>query len=732
MATSTSRARQRPSDEEILGVLEGEVRTSRFSPFYLAGLFVVAVAMIMLPVIYVGLIIGVGYAMYFHATHSVGIFDSGPGGGRWRALVYIAPFIIGVVLIAFMIKPLFARNRRDAMGMVIDANNEPLLPAYIEKLCRSMHAPVPRELRVDCAVNAAAALKHGIFGGSLTLVIGLPLVTHLSLRELTSVLAHEFGHFSQRVGMRVSYVIKSVNAWFSRVVYERDSWDDKLLELSESSEGYVGIVVLMVRFMVWLTRRVLWVLMMLGHMISCFMSRQMEYAADRCAGLVAGSEAAGGALSKLLRLSVAEQLAYAQLREFWRERRLVDDLPVLITGKVREVPEKLLEELAETGPRAGARAFSTHPPTQERVRRIGKLEAQGIIHRDGPARLLIRNFDAIARAATLVHYREMIDRNITTKNLISGKRMLQEQAEANRETKAVAAYFGHDIYTCRPVLFDQPHIPSVKDPKETVKRLKDTHGKIGRAVCKIAQVYRNYDEAEDGLVAAAQASALIRAKVRIEPKEFKIKESTLEAVDVARKRCESLKRKEGEVLLTYEKVLRLRMTLALELLSVPEIAKRIRDADRLFREAKRVVSVLARLRDFFSRFGQFRTDYETGGVLFRAVGHDPENAALLEMVRTRFGNMIEFVRECRADLRDVEYPFVHASGKISVAQYAVEYVPSEGDLGEVLHVINTFSENMMALYVRALARLAYIARQVEEVLGLREFQVQEEGPEERR
>lgn len=730
MATSRRRARQRPSDEEILGVLEGEVRTSRFSVFYLAGLLIVAVAMITLPVIYVGLIIGVGYAMYLHATHSVAIFDSSLGGGRWRVLVYIAPFIIGVVLIAFMIKPLFARNRRDAMGMVIDSNNEPLLPAFIEKLCGSMGAPVPREIKVDCAVNAAAGLKHGIFGRSLTLVIGLPLVAHLSLRELTGVLAHEFGHFSQWIGMRVSYVIISVNAWFHRVVYERDSWDDKLLELSESSDGYVVIVVMMVRFMVWLTRRVLWVLMMLGHMISCFMSRQMEYAADRCAGLVAGSDAAGGALSKLLSLSIAEKLAYAQLREFWRERRLVDDLPVLITGKVNEVPEKLLQEFAETGPSVGTKVFSTHPPIPERVRRIKKLEAKAIIRRDGPARLLFRNFDAIAKAATLVHYRQMIDRNITTENLISGKRMLQEEEEANRESKAAGAYFGHNIYACRPILFDQPHIPPVKDCKETVKNLKDTHQRIGKAVFKIAQVYRNYDEAEDDLVAAAQASALIRANVKIDPKEFKIKRSTLDAVDVARRRCESVKRQEGEVLLTYEKVLRLRMTLALQLLTVPEIAKRIKDTDGLLREAKRVVSVLARLRDFFGRFSQFRTDYATGGVLLRAAGHDPENAALFEMVRSRLRAMIEFVRECRSDLRDVAYPFAHGSGKISVAQYAVEYLPGEGDPGEALHAIDTFSENMMALYVRALGRLAYIARQVEEVLGLPEFQVEEDSAEE--
>lgn len=52
------------------------------------------------------------------------------------------------------------------------------------------------------------------------LTIGLPLVAGLSLQQLAGVLAHEFGHFSQGAGMRLTYIVRSINAWFLRVVYE--------------------------------------------------------------------------------------------------------------------------------------------------------------------------------------------------------------------------------------------------------------------------------------------------------------------------------------------------------------------------------------------------------------------------------------------------------------------------------------------------------------------------------
>ena len=55
----------------------------------------------------------------------------------------------------------------------------------------------------------------------MVLLIGLPLAAGLSLRQFAGVLAHEFGHFSQGFGMRLTYVIRSINIWFMRVVYER-------------------------------------------------------------------------------------------------------------------------------------------------------------------------------------------------------------------------------------------------------------------------------------------------------------------------------------------------------------------------------------------------------------------------------------------------------------------------------------------------------------------------------
>ncbi len=58
---------------------------------------------------------------------------------------------------------------------------------------------------------------------------------------------------------------------------------------------------------VWLSRRILWALMQVGHGVSCFMLRQMEYDADRYECQVAGSDAFRETMLRLAELDVASE-----------------------------------------------------------------------------------------------------------------------------------------------------------------------------------------------------------------------------------------------------------------------------------------------------------------------------------------------------------------------------------------------------------------------------------------
>ena len=56
------------------------------------------------------------------------------------------------------------------------------------------------------------------------LTIGLGLVSTLNVSEFKAVIAHEFGHFSQK-SMKIGSYIHSANTIIHDMIYNRDKWD---------------------------------------------------------------------------------------------------------------------------------------------------------------------------------------------------------------------------------------------------------------------------------------------------------------------------------------------------------------------------------------------------------------------------------------------------------------------------------------------------------------------------
>ena len=198
---------------------------------YRVGILVVAGAMVLLPIVYLLLIVATAYGVYFHLTQNVGMLEYGSGRGwLFVLLAYLTPLVAGATMVVFMIKPLFAcPAKRDGLRS-LNPEDEPILFNFVNRLCDTLGAPTPKRIEVDCDVNASARFRRGIFsvimGNDLVLTIGMPLAAGMSVPQLAGILAHEFGHFSQGAGMRLTYLVRTISMWFTRVVYERDSWDE--------------------------------------------------------------------------------------------------------------------------------------------------------------------------------------------------------------------------------------------------------------------------------------------------------------------------------------------------------------------------------------------------------------------------------------------------------------------------------------------------------------------------
>jgi Zn-dependent protease with chaperone function len=395
------------SANELLAAFSGGVQPTTVSRLYQAGLALVSVAMVLLPLIYLSLIGALAWGIYYWATTFYSWFG-GVRGGMPIMILYLSPLFVGVVLLFFMVKPLFASRAPRAQPLALNAGAEPVLFAFIAKVCETIGAPFPKRIDLDCEFNAAAGFRRGalsFLGNDLVLTIGLPMVAALNLRQFAGVLAHEFGHFTQSYGMRLSYVIRKVNGWFARVVHERDAWDLWLDELAETQEAWTAIAVGLARLGIWFSRGLLAGLMWIGHGISCFMLREMEYDADSYEIKLVGGETFEATSRRIHLFEKALELAYKNMRVSWNlNHTLPENFPAYLVRTESTLPPGQRQKLEDTMGLAPTGPFDTHPSKGDRIRRARQAGEAGVFHLEGPASALFTAFEVPAKQVTVLHY----------------------------------------------------------------------------------------------------------------------------------------------------------------------------------------------------------------------------------------------------------------------------------------------------------------------------------------
>jgi len=390
-----------------------DIKPVRRTAGYRFGVTVVAVGMLFLPALYLGLIVTVGGLLYWHATTNHTLFRE--VHVLLALAMYLVPLFAGLMFLGFLMKPLLARPSRVRRGRPIRTDKEWVLAGFVEDIARAVHAPRPRRIVINCEVNASAGFGRGLFslfGNNLTLTIGLPLVRGLSARQLAGVLGHEFGHFAQGTGMRVSYLVRSINAWFARVVYERDAWDEALDDWRRESEGLTGIFAMAIQCCVLGTRGILWVFMVLAHGLSCFLLRQMEFDADRNEARLVGTGTFEKTFRRFAVLEAAAEEATAIVNDCWLKDRFPDDFAALVVGLADDMPTRERREVLEEMEEARTGLFDSHPSFTDRLASVEREDPPGVIDIDLPATALFRNMRKLSESASMDHYKAMFGSGI--------------------------------------------------------------------------------------------------------------------------------------------------------------------------------------------------------------------------------------------------------------------------------------------------------------------------------
>ncbi len=373
--------------------------------------------------------------------------------------------IAGAAMLAlFMVKGLFQRNRVDTDDMVeAKEEDQPLLFAFVRRLCEECGSPFPAKIYLDPEVNAAVFYRRSLLSivwpSRKNLLIGMGLAKALSLSEFKAVLAHEFGHFAQ-ASMRLGQYVYLANQVICDMVYGRDFWDD-LLRKWRGIDLRVAWIAWVLTVVVWLLRGFLKLLFRLINIFNLSLSRQMEFAADRHAVAMAGSDTHIGALWKINRAAAAMRIATSGLESMTDHTLYTDDLfshqraaLERLDGLLRKALSKGEDVGVLLGPYRPGRAihfkeeegektslWHTHPSDHDREVEAKRLYVPAKPD-ERPADGLFRLPAALTRRLTAIAYRPILGRLPKPSRMRPATEIEEKMREEREEQEQAPHYHG--------------------------------------------------------------------------------------------------------------------------------------------------------------------------------------------------------------------------------------------------------------------------------------------------
>ena len=685
---------------------------------YILAIGVAALVSLLMVLVYTGLIgLMVAWVLWW-VVHGVLILGGGlrvsPRTALMMAFLYLCPLVSGIVAIIFLAKPLLARRQTPDTHLSLGHEEHPLLFRFLGQLCQVMDAPIPSRVDVHCDVNASAHFRSGLrslFENDLVLTIGLPLVAGLDIREFAGVMAHELGHFRQGWGMRAGLIIRSINRWFARAIWERDSWDQWIDDASRSDSSAAWLFTFS-KLGISLARIPLRLLLAISDGVSRALSRQREFDADRCSALVAGSEAFSTTSVTIRLLEAAQGRAQERQQQLWLEKRLIDDLPSLVASETHRLSDldraTALDESKRAHPRWGS-----HPSDEERKAAAARLGAPGIVTAEGPASLLFQDFPALCRAVTFRFYRDLLQLAIREPQLAEVNSVIEAQQEATLERDFLTEYLVGFHRLPHRLDFDLGWLNPPENREDAEREFVQLSKQIVSSASTIQGLHDEWNQLQSRWIAASMGEILALSGNSFDPSRLGLADDDVAtARRLAAWTTNELRRVEAE-LDPYRLVIESRFRCALQRLSDPTMADVILDYSAKLKEAERMLVELTKLKSTTVLLSKMAQSIRVLDGLSE-VASPPADRVTLEKASAKILRDLERQSNTvRAELTGVPYPFDHARGKILLNDFcSPESLPlHQRDQSYVKAQAQV--HRLPAVYEACLGRLASFAGLVE-------------------
>lgn len=324
---------------------------------------------------------------------------------------------LGVLVLVFLLKFITSKTKTDDNQLIeITKEEEPKLFTMIGELAQAIGTKFPKRVFLCADVNAAVSYQSNFWSMFVptrkNLVIGLGLVNTMTQQELKAILAHEFGHFSQRT-MKVGSYVYNVNRVIFNILYYNEGYKSGIARWGKMNWLFEIFVLIAIK----INEAIQWILRNLYTVVNkryLGLSREMEFHADAIAASVTGRTALRKAL---LRTTLADA-SYNTVLDYY-SKKIPDNIKshniyieqFLVLQFLAEVnnhplsnnlPDISLEEQSrfDKSKLVIKDQWASHPSIKDRILRLDQPGSEGPVVTDGPAKELFTDIKSMQQRLT--------------------------------------------------------------------------------------------------------------------------------------------------------------------------------------------------------------------------------------------------------------------------------------------------------------------------------------------
>lgn len=289
-----------------------------------------------------------------------------------------------LMLGSYLIKPMFSikKDRKDNRIEVFE-HECPDLYAMLREVASATNCEMPKHVYLSPDVNACVFYDTSFwsifFPVKKNLEIGLGLFDGTNVEEVKTVIAHEFGHFSQK-SMKISSTVYITNTVLHNLIYTEDSWDRIVDKWCMDNDRAFRIPGIITRSLTNVIKRLTFFMYKFVQKGYLELSRCMEYDADNISFQCVGSNTAISAMCKIDALTYKDCLYRDLIAELIREDKILTDYfkgKEIVYGmvKYRDMPvlrhdEQLTKPIRLFDVKSRIKVdnvWASHPSLEERI-----------------------------------------------------------------------------------------------------------------------------------------------------------------------------------------------------------------------------------------------------------------------------------------------------------------------------------------------------------------------------